>query len=77
MKIERRANGAKVRLRENIRIPVDPAWTAALIERRRKGESLRALGHRFGVSHQTASNVAARWSDWYDRRTDPHADNIS
>jgi hypothetical protein len=68
MRIERRANGAEVKFRENMRVPNDPAWIAALIERRRKGESLRALGHEFGVSHQTASNIAARWGGWYDRR---------
>jgi hypothetical protein len=68
MKIERRAEGAEVRFREGIRIPIDPEWTAALIERRREGASLRKVGREFGVSHQTISNIVARWGDWRDRR---------
>jgi hypothetical protein len=67
VRIERR-NGAEVRRREDIRAPIDEEWTAALIARFREGKPLRALGREFGCSHTTASNIAARWGDWYDRQ---------
>jgi hypothetical protein len=68
MRIERSVDGAEVRFREDIREPNDPEWTAALIKRRREGASLRAIGAEFGCAHQTASNIIARWGDWYDLR---------
>jgi hypothetical protein len=68
MRIERGCDGAEVRRREDIRAPIDPTWVVALIKRRREGASLRAIGREFGVAHQTASNIAARWADWYDRQ---------
>jgi hypothetical protein len=61
-----RSKGGKVRRREDIRTPVDPDWTAALIERFREGAPLRALGMEFGCSHMTVSNIVNKWGPWYD-----------